>query len=106
MCDTPTVKSYKIKVKLGQQVSLKIEAKSLDALQSIRGYLEDYLVRLGDERGAFEFSPSHDLRLDDAFFLPNAGFLHVLLLEHGELRLPLRTKDKVVSIFKGVADGG
>ena len=54
-----------------------------------REVLEDDLVRLGDEGSALELSTCDDLRLDDAFLLPDPCLVHVLLLENGELGVVL-----------------
>ena len=69
MCDTPTTKSY-----------------SGDYWTLIT-YLEDDGLGLGDKRGAFELTPSHNLGFDDAFLLPDHGLGEVVLLEDRKLWL-------------------
>ena len=46
-------------------------------------YLENDLVGLGDECGAFELATCNDLRLDNTFLLTNSSLFHVLFLKHG-----------------------
>ena len=53
---------------------------------NIYTYLEDYFVWLSNKGSSFEFSACNYLRFDNAFFLPDSCFIHVLFFQFTQLR--------------------
>ena len=56
-------------------------------LAYVTTYLENNFVRLRNKSSAFKFTTRHNLRLNDAFLLPDHCLCHVLFFQQRQLRM-------------------